>query len=99
MRLTRSQIQLFTSASVLLTLLLAVGLWLDWPGIRGTSWVWPRREMPAVPWRVLLLAGLISVWLGITIWVSQQRGIWQRWKTSVLLGSVVLFTPPAAVDR
>ncbi|MGB1249846.1 MAG: hypothetical protein ACPG8W_04385 [Candidatus Promineifilaceae bacterium] len=94
MRLTRLQLQIFTSASVLLTLLLVVGLWIDWPfGIRGTTWTWARREMPVVAWRVVLLATLIAAWLSLTIWVSQQTGVWQRWKTTGLLGAVVLFTP------
>jgi hypothetical protein len=86
--------RLLIYSSTLLTVLLIVGLWADWPfGIRGIIWVWARRNVATNPLRVATLLLLIVGWSVFVLWVQRKTGVWQRWQTAVLLAVIVLFTP------
>ncbi len=88
------QSRLLVYGSAFSTLLMAAGLWVDRPfGIRGTVWLWARRNVAAEPMRVSLLIVLITGWCLLLLWVHRQHGAWQRWQTALLLGGVMLFTP------
>ncbi len=92
--MNRLRSRVLVYGSTFLTLLLVVGLWADWPfGIRGTVWVWARRNVSAESWRVVVLVVMIVGWLAFLLWMQRLRGSWRRWQTGLLLGGIVLFTP------
>lgn len=94
MLMNRLRSRLLVFGSTLLTLLLIAGLWADWPSwIRGTVWMWDRRNISAEPLRVFLLLLLITIWCILLLWIQNRRGNWQRWQTGLLVIALMIFTP------